>query len=215
MWPLLALSVASVAISLERVLFWTTTHGAKRMGRVRGITRLVREGDLPKAAAKAARDRTVYGQFLGTLIARAQEPVWGGAAITESFAHEEAERIRPVIERFHTSMATIITAAPMLGILGTVTGIISSFRLIGGSGPLTDPTRIASGIGEALFTTAFGLIVALVTLFPYAMFRAQAERCLSRLEVMAATVVEASRRPDRASPAPTPPRERADPVVNV
>ncbi|MEM7622209.1 MAG: MotA/TolQ/ExbB proton channel family protein, partial [Planctomycetota bacterium] len=89
---------------------------------------------------------------------------------------------------------TIITAAPMLGILGTVTGIIRSFSLLGGEAAVTDPAAIAAGIGEALFTTAFGLTVALITLFPHAAFRSQADRCLARFEVLASTVIESTSR---------------------
>ncbi len=81
-------------------------------------------------------------------------------------------------------MSTIITAAPLLGILGTVIGIIRSFRILGApsEGQLTDPSAVSAGIAEALLTTALGLIVALVTLFPYMIFRANMERALGRLE---------------------------------
>ena len=83
------------------------------------------------------------------------------------------------------SLSTIITAAPLLGILGTVIGIIRSFRLLvggPGEGGLTDPSAVSMGIAEALLTTALGLVVALITLFPYMIFKAQAERALGRVE---------------------------------
>jgi biopolymer transport protein ExbB len=76
----------------------------------------------------------------------------------------------------------------MLGILGTVTGIISSFELLGTGGGVTDPTAVAGGVAEALLTTAFGLLVALMTLFPYVWSRGQSERCLGRLEALVAAV---------------------------
>ncbi|MAY73493.1 MAG: hypothetical protein CMJ31_01995 [Phycisphaerae bacterium] len=192
MWPLLALSLASIALTVERMAFWATTHNAGRIERLGTVTELVRAGDLPSAAAKVAHDRSVYGRYLLAIIARAQRTRPDGAPMQESYAHEPAELVRPAIERFGATMATIITAAPMLGILGTVTGIIRSFRLLDDAGAVTDPAAVAAGIGEALFTTAFGLIVALITLFPHAVFRAHADRCLARLEVLAATVVEAT-----------------------
>ena len=77
---------------------------------------------------------------------------------------------------------TVITAAPLLGILGTVVGIIQSFRLLGEQQTLTDPREVAGGIAAALLTTALGLIVALMTLFPYMIFRSQVGRALGRLE---------------------------------
>ena len=67
-----------------------------------------------------------------------------------------------------TVVSTIITAEPMLGILGTVTGIIQTFsQLQGGADGVANPMAATAGIGEALITTAGGLIASLVLLFPY------------------------------------------------
>jgi biopolymer transport protein ExbB len=96
-------------------------------------------------------------------------------------------------------LSTIITAAPMLGILGTVVGIIQSFGLLGSVDTVADPSAVAGGIAQALYTTAFGLIVALVTLFPYAIFRSLADKAFARLETLAAIAVERSEQ-ERAHP---------------
>lgn len=64
-------------------------------------------------------------------------------------------------------VSTIITAEPMLGILGTVTGIMQTFRAIDSSGGAANPLAATAGIGEALITTAAGLVAALVLIFPY------------------------------------------------
>ena len=64
-------------------------------------------------------------------------------------------------------VSTIITAEPMLGILGTVTGIIQTFSQLNGADGVANPMAATAGIGEALITTAAGLIAALVLLFPY------------------------------------------------
>jgi biopolymer transport protein ExbB len=66
-----------------------------------------------------------------------------------------------------TVVSTIITAEPMLGILGTVTGIIRTFSGLGSSSGITDPLAASAGIGEALITTAAGLVACLVLIFPY------------------------------------------------
>ena len=81
-------------------------------------------------------------------------------------------------------LSTIVTASPMLGILGTVTGIIQSFELLGGSQSIIDPNDVSGGIAEALITTAAGLIIALMALFPYMIFRTQSERALGRFEAI-------------------------------
>lgn len=64
-------------------------------------------------------------------------------------------------------VSTIITAEPMLGILGTVTGIIKTFGALNASSGAADPLSATAGIGEALITTAAGLVAALVLIFPY------------------------------------------------
>ncbi len=64
-------------------------------------------------------------------------------------------------------VSTIITAEPMLGILGTVTGIIRTFSAFDGAGGVTNPLSATAGIGEALITTAGGLVASLLLLFPY------------------------------------------------
>jgi biopolymer transport protein ExbB len=96
------------------------------------------------------------------------------------------------------TLSTIITAAPLLGILGTVIGIIRSFNLLGVEDVMTDPRAVSVGIAQALITTALGLVVALVTLFPYMIFRAQSERAVGRLEsVIASAQLGAGRASDR------------------
>ncbi len=79
----------------------------------------------------------------------------------EAVAHGEVHRLA----RGLGVLDTIVTLAPMLGILGTVTGIITAFNLMGASGT-DDPAGIASGIAEALITTAAGLVVSMVALLP-------------------------------------------------
>ncbi len=66
-----------------------------------------------------------------------------------------------------TVVSTIITAEPMLGILGTVTGIIQTFSQLHGADGVANPLAATAGIGEALITTAGGLIASLILLFPY------------------------------------------------
>ena len=181
MLPLLVLSVISLALSFERALFWITTHNAPRRARINPFTRALREGDADKARSVMKTDRSVYGKFSRALLNERDRPEAFAAATAAS-----VESLRTAIERWSVTLSTIITAAPMLGILGTVTGIIRSFGALGET-TTPDPARVASGISEALVTTALGLAIALITLFPYMIFRGQAERCLSRFEVMIAS----------------------------
>lgn len=191
MYPLLALSVISLALCFERSAFWLRTHGRAQRRRTAAIAARLRSGELSAAAALAEQDRTVFGWFARELMAGGLGP---GRTLSESGVRELVEEARGPIERFSTFLSTVITAAPMLGILGTVTGIIQSFGLLGGQNVLEDPSLVAGGIAQALYTTVFGLVVAILTLFPYVVFRTQADRAFGRLETLAAAAMEAGSR---------------------
>ena len=174
MWPLLVLSVVGLTLVLERAWFFLRHGGSKATRRYGALTAALRRGDREEASRLAEADGTVYG-------AAARHLLKGGAGA----ATEAVELQRPAVERFLPTLSTIITAAPMLGILGTVLGIIASFEVLGGgSGAAPDPAAVGQGIGQALLTTAAGLVVALVILLPYNLFRVQMDRMLGRLELL-------------------------------
>lgn len=184
MWPLLAMSLVAVALSVERFIYWGLTHRPSRGRWVARLADRLRAGDRQAVEAMCAKDESVYSSVARGLLQR---------RAGEAAAVELIEAHRPDIERFGVALSTIITAAPLLGILGTVTGIINSFDLLGRSGAdaVSDPSLVAGGIAEALLTTAFGLVVATLTLFPFAFFRASASKCLGRLEGLVAAAEQA------------------------
>ena len=182
MWPLLALSVVSLAFILERSVFWARLESGKGRTLASKIRKKARRADWSGARALAESDRSVFGSVALELMEMAGE---SAELPSEADAFEAVERARPALERYSAFLSAAITAAPMLGILGTVSGIIESFRLLGSEGPIADPAAVASGIAEALITTAFGLIIALGVLFPYVVFRARAERTLTDVESFA------------------------------
>ncbi len=178
MWILAGMSLVAVSLSLERLIFWL---GAHRPGRGRWLGKLasaLRSGNTEAARGLCGGDGSFYAAFGAALIERGRG---------EAAALELVEGLRPRLERFGGMLSTIITAAPLLGILGTVTGIIESFELLGAqAGAASDPAQIAGGIAEALITTAAGLVVAVVALFPYALHRSQLRRAMGRLEMLGA-----------------------------
>lgn len=177
MIPLLVLSVISVTLILERCWFWLLVGGRGSMRRIEKLNAVLRKGENAKAIEMVKRDSSPYG-----IVAKAMLDDGPSDAV----AMEAVELQRPRIDRFMVALSTIITAAPLLGILGTVLGIIQSFRLLGEQAVLTDPSDVAGGIAAALLTTALGLIVALVTLFPYMLFRGWSSRAIGRLEAVIA-----------------------------
>jgi len=180
MWPLLFLSILSIALMFERFFFWIGLNRAIR-DRFDRYMDLLRAGDSSGVKEVASADTSPYGE-LATRLAE------GGD--TDAISVEVVEHQRPRIERYMLVFSTIVTAAPMLGILGTVLGIIRSFELLGAQETITDPREISAGIAEALITTAFGLVVALVALVPYMACRGQVERALGRFEALAAAAHE-------------------------
>ena len=137
----------------------------------------MRRGDAARSQALADTSETVYARIARALLADGASDAVGVGAV-------ETERIR--MDRFMATLSTIITAAPMLGILGTVTGIITSFDLLSGGEAMVDPRAVSGGISEALVATASGLVVALLALFPFMAFGAMRENTLGRLETMIA-----------------------------
>jgi len=185
MLPLLFLSIVSLTLVTERFWFWATVHRPRSLRRLQQTKAALRKGDLDLARKVTASDQSPYGEVADLIIKE-------GA--TDAVAVEAMEILRPKIDRFMVSLSTIITAAPLIGILGTVIGIIRSFRLLGGAdGGLTDPNEVSLGIAEALLTTALGLVVALITLFPYMIFRGQVERAIGRMESLVAAAQQGFR----------------------
>jgi biopolymer transport protein ExbB len=180
MWPLLALSVIAVTLIIERTWFYLSTNGPARRERIYQLGKLLRAGMFDEARKDAKRDSSVYGNAVSQLLEEAP---------SESAAVDAIEAQRGRLERFLPMLSTIITAAPMLGILGTVIGIIGAFNELSGNRADLDLSDLGGDIGQALITTAAGITVALLTLLPYNLFRAQADRSLSRLESLVAAAL--------------------------
>lgn len=174
MWPLAILSVVGLMLIFERTWFWVWTNNPVRLRRYQEVGRMLRQGQADQALRMVAQDASVYGRVVHQLLR-------DGA--TEPVAVEAIELQRPRFERFMATLGTIITAAPMLGILGTVMGIMMAS---GELGQEADPKRIFMAIGVALITTMAGLVVALVVLLPYNLFKAQMDRTLGRLDALIA-----------------------------
>ena len=175
MWPLLIVSVISVAVTLERLWFWGRLNSGRETARIRKLLRALRNGDRTRAEECLEEPGGVYDQLARKMLEEGPD---------DAIALESIEDLRSVTERFSGVLSTIVTASPMLGILGTVTGIIQSFELLGGARTIVDPRDVSGGIAEALITTAAGLIIALGTLFPYMIFKTQSDRALGRFEAI-------------------------------
>ena len=185
MWPLLALSLIAVTLIVERCWFWLCTYGPKQRRFISELGAMLRRGDVDMARRLSASDAGVYGCAVRLLLSE---------GVSDATAIEAVESQRSRLERFMPTLSTIITAAPMLGILGTVVGIITSFQVLSDQATVTDPRLVSEGIAQALVSTAAGLLVAIVVLLPYNAFRAQTDRTLGRLEALIAAAEAACRK---------------------
>lgn len=186
LWPLLLLSIVTVSLVIERAWFWWRLDSRRGRAEYDRLVTVLRTGDAASLRKAAETDRGPYAEFVRLLAVR-DRPDESDAAIV-------AEEVRPRLERGSILLSTVVTAAPMLGILGTVVGIIQSFELLGGDATITDPSQVSGGIAEALISTACGLVVALIALFPLMILRGRQDRAVGRLEALASATISASRR---------------------
>lgn len=180
MYPLLVCSLVSLAIIVERIVFWLDTERGRDKFLIGEILRLA-EGELYEEAAQRARDSKDYiaRVLLGGIVHRN----YSLSQALEMGAEEEEKRMKKNLN----ILDTIITLAPLLGILGTVIGIIHSFHLLGEAG-IESPRVVTEGIAQALITTATGLAIAIMTLIPYNYFLSRIERATREMEKFATSI---------------------------
>ncbi|MBD2507084.1 MULTISPECIES: MotA/TolQ/ExbB proton channel family protein [unclassified Nostoc] len=179
MWPLLAFSVLGVALIIERIRFWVRIN--QRQNRVvREVLNLYRLDNVVGAMDKLQKnaDLPLARIFLAALELEEPNPEEFRLAL-----ESEAQAEIPVLKRFQNIFETIIGLAPLLGLLGTVLGLIASFASLNlGDVGGTKTTGVTSGISEALVSTASGLIVAIFTLLFANTFRGLYQRQIALIQ---------------------------------
>ncbi|MBD2022010.1 MotA/TolQ/ExbB proton channel family protein [Leptolyngbya sp. FACHB-36] len=159
--PLLAFSIVAIALIIERTVFWFRVN--RRQERVvRNALQLYREDESRALETlKQNIDLPIARIFLEALSLEEAEPDELALAMEGAIQAEI-----PILKRFNNAFDTIVTLAPLLGLLGTVLGLIQSFSALNlGDVGGTKTANVTAGISEALVSTAFGLVVALFTLF--------------------------------------------------
>ena len=184
MWPLLLCSVVAVALAVERALVFM--HSKQRAARgekdLETALALLQAGKRDEAA-RVAQKAGPIGEMIADALATRTMPL-------EDALEVAGGQFLSALKRHLPLMDTIITLSPMLGILGTVTGIIGSFRLLD-LGGATDPAAISTGIAEALITTASGLTIAIATLVPFNYFKTRLADWAKRIDLAARRCVAA------------------------
>jgi biopolymer transport protein ExbB len=174
MYPLLACSLIVLTVIIERSLFWIHTTARRNRAIVDDILELCRAGDWDAVRQKSTGCKDFVVRILVSGILHRE---FSMLKAMESAAADEIQRMR----RFMGVLDTMITVAPLLGIFGTVIGIIASFEMLGASG-VDQPQAVTAGVAQALITTATGLGIAIFSVFPYNYFNAKVEHAALDIE---------------------------------
>ncbi len=174
-YPLILCSLISLAIVVERCLFWMRHRSSWHLLLRDKIVSYVGQGRLEDArqAGKDSQDYLVRIYLLG--LNHHKLSLRGALEMGIEYELKKMTCYLSVLD-------TIITLAPLLGILGTILGVITSFDVLGAAG-LEDPKLVTGGIAEALISTAMGLGITIVTLIPFNFFQSLVERRVSEMEI--------------------------------
>ena len=191
MYPLLACSIISLTVIIERLFFWIRTDLNRNRSLTDEVLELSRAGDW-EAIRVLTQDSKDY--VIRILIAGILHREFSMAKAMESAAADEIRRMR----KFMGVMDTMITVAPLLGIFGTVIGIIISFKALGSAG-IEQPQAVTAGIAQALITTAAGLGIAILSVFPYNYFNSRIEDAVLAIEKYATSLEIVYEKPSQVS----------------
>ncbi|MGA1768594.1 MAG: MotA/TolQ/ExbB proton channel family protein [Steroidobacteraceae bacterium] len=185
MWPILLCSVVAVAIVVERL--WTLSPRRVNPAELTDkIWKLVQTRTLTDRHVEALEQNSPLGRVLASGLANRDR----GRDIMKEVIEDTGRHVVHELERFLDALGTIAAITPLLGLLGTVTGMISAFEAITVQG-VGDPQVLSGGIGEALITTATGLIVAIPALIAHRYLRARVDRLVVDMEKEAMKLVQA------------------------
>ena len=179
MIPLLGFSILAVMLIIERISFWVRINRRQRRV-VREVLTLYRQDNVVSAIEKLRKntDLPISRIFLAALELEQPNPEEFRLAL-----ESEAQAEIPLLKRFQNIFETIISLAPLLGLLGTVLGLISSFASLNiGDVAGTQTRGVTGGISEALVSTAFGLVVAIFTLLFANTFRGLYQRQIASIQ---------------------------------
>ena len=174
MWPLLALAVLALSVIFERLMFLAVEKGRRSHRTLAAIMSALEKG-LPDDAMRAGeKSKDFVARALTYALRHRRESL--SDALMRSSAQEMVRYTRGI-----ALMDTVVTMSPLLGLLGTVTGMISAFGMLGGS-ELSAPTAITGGIAEALIATTFGLGIAVTALIPLNFLHSKCEKARHEIE---------------------------------
>ncbi len=176
MWPILLVSFLMITVAVERVIFIFRENGRRQPELVDKMLERVEANDVAGAVEMGKKSQDFVARILVYALTHKEHSL--GNAFTRA-ANQEMQRFSQGLP----TLDTCITAAPLLGLLGTVTGMMATFGALGTSGDVASgASAIMGGIGEALIATACGLAIAIVGLLPFNYLNARLEQARHEVE---------------------------------
>ncbi len=182
-WPLLFASVLAVAFIIERATALRRSRVVPT-GLLQGVVGELRQG----AVSEDALRRLESNSPLGRVFAAGLRNVRSNREVMREAIEEAGRGVAHELERFLTSLGTIASISPLMGLFGTVVGMIEIFGSQNAAG--SNPQMLAHGISVALYNTAFGLIIAIPSMIFYRYFRARVDGFIVEMELQAVKLVE-------------------------
>ena len=182
-WPLILTSIIGVAIILER--FWSLRKSQIiPEGLMNEINTIIKQSDIDSNKLEILKNSSPLGDLLSVAISKRKNSV----EIIKSALDERAGIIIHNLEKYLGVLVTIATVAPLLGLFGTIIGMVELFSSFTSSGH--DVAVFARGISIALYNTAGGIVVAVPAMIAYRFFRSKIDNYLNEMEHEAIQIVE-------------------------
>jgi biopolymer transport protein ExbB len=183
-YPLLVLAILALVIMIDKAyLYWRYLRLPQTL--VSLIETYGFNWEKMEQELAAVDAQNYYARFCRIVLDHHDKPVWW----LESRASDEAQLIELGMSRGLWVLETIVTGAPLLGLLGTITGMMHAFHLIGGNG-LVDPSGVTGGVAQALIATAFGIFIAIFALFGFNFFSRRQAQALEEMERLGTRIVD-------------------------
>jgi biopolymer transport protein ExbB len=179
MWPILVCAIVAVAVLGERVFWWTRESSRRQPEKMEKVLSALENGDVQTATKIAANSQDPVLRMIYHGLNHFHTSLQGALQVAAGIELERAGR-------FLTVMDTLVTLAPLLGLLGTVTGLMRAFLQVGDAD--LSVMAVTGGIGEALIATACGLGIAIISLIPLNYFNKKVARLQFELETAATNV---------------------------
>jgi len=191
MWPILIVSIIGVAVVLERAFWWTGRWMRRDPKRIEKVFTAIETGDVTEASRLSRGSRDPVLRMMWNGLNHQHASLQGALQVAAGIEIKRAGR-------FLVVMDTLVTLAPLLGLLGTITGLIRSFSFLGNEELAVQ--AVTGGIAEALIATACGLGIAIFSLIPFNFFTSRVsnlefelQTAATNLEVMLEAQTKAAR----------------------